>query len=158
MTITDTSGNPMLQYQRLPGDPTLTGVGYGQIADGFGRLTKISDGPLITMGAGFSSTESAGSGCQADTGPRHGYRGGTPTTTTMWAGRRFRPNPRLASISEFIPGATITMTSDRQPLRLSGSVTLVTHRTGTPMYRSNRPLVFSIEPPTSRILHTTITW
>src|SRR5262245_15950973 len=108
--ITATSGNRTSRVIPI-GAHTQMGTGYGQIADGAGFRTKISDGQRIITGAGCVYQALAGSGFRATSGRLRGYPGGRVMMATIVDGRRFRPKAPLASASAFPRGAIPTSTS-----------------------------------------------
>jgi hypothetical protein len=132
------SGNQTWPSRQPHGDPILTVTGFGQIAGGFGIPTKISGGLLIITDVGMTWMAWAGSGCQVNDGPLLGYRGATPTTTTMWVGPPFRPNPLLALTWEFTLGPTVIMELARPPMPSSGSAIFAVPPTGNFAFRHSR--------------------
>lgn len=86
-------------------------TGYGQIADGAGFRTKISDGQRIITAAGCVYQALAGPGFRATSGRLRGSLGVKVMMPTIVGGRRFPLKAALASASAFHRGAIPTSTS-----------------------------------------------
>ena len=93
------------------GAHTQMDTGYGQIADGAGFRTKISDGQRIITAAGCVYQALAGSGFRATSGRLRGSHGGKVMMATIARGRRFPLKAPLASAPAFPRGVIPTSTS-----------------------------------------------
>ena len=81
---TGRAGNQLWRYRALAGSLiTAAGVGFGPTVVGIGYQTIRGVGRHSIMGAGFTTTRSAGAGLQIMFGDHPGFAGDTRTITAV---------------------------------------------------------------------------